>query len=228
MGRIRPDKQIVTAIGQGYVLHTDASGELVFEQLSTLVDTLETVTSVSYDDATAIFTYIDENGTANTLTLPHVNGMTFDNATNILTITLNDGTSYSVDLSSLAGGGGGTFNSFNVTDGTNTETINDSDTLTFQGDVGIKPAVSPTDNVKYSLDLREYVFTNLTSGTDVTVPAAAGSIPSSAYVWVIRNGLVLPPTEYTIAGNTITFTVPFGTAPNSNGSETVHIKWFNP
>ena len=101
-----------------------------------------------------------------------VTGFTYDNI-NTLTVSSNDGGSYSVSLTTLSastlqasiisgttfyGDGSnlsnvGSFSNFIISDGTNTETIDDGNTLLFVGGEAIKSTVSATDTVTFRLDI---------------------------------------------------------------------------
>lgn len=72
-------------------------------------------------------------------------------------------------------GGGGSF-SFDITDGTNTETVSDTQTLTFIGQNGISAVVSPVDTV---------TFDGLTT-ENIVAPVAAPAVPTQPNLWYNR------------------------------------------
>ena len=124
--RIRPDKQIQTAPGQGYVPYSDNNGELQFALLSALVPAgngstvtdafvrgdIRSIESVRLEGSTLIITYIDNTGavfnkSVNLTTLAvdvNLTGAILqrpDANTYILQLTESDGTTISVNLSDL-------------------------------------------------------------------------------------------------------------------------------
>jgi hypothetical protein len=123
--RIRPDKQIQTAPGQGYVPYSDTNGELQFALLSALMPTgnsgvadafvrgdIRSIDSVQLTGNTLVIAYTDNTGahftkSCNLSTLAvdvKVNGAILqhpDANTYILQLTESDGTTISVNLSDL-------------------------------------------------------------------------------------------------------------------------------
>ena len=124
--RIRPDKQIQTAPGQGYVPYSDNNGELQFALLSALVPAgggstvtdafvrgdIRSIENVRLEGSTLIITYIDNTGAVFTKSVDlttlavdvKVTGAILqrpDANTYILQLTESDGTTISVNLSDL-------------------------------------------------------------------------------------------------------------------------------
>lgn len=119
--RIRPDKQIQTAPGPGYVLHSDVNGELQFALLSALIGNsgnqtlppyIRSIDSLQLIGNTLVLKYTDQNGTQLTRSCDlttlavdvKVTGAVLqrpDANTYILQITESDGTTVSVNLSDL-------------------------------------------------------------------------------------------------------------------------------
>lgn len=122
--RIRPDKQIQTAPGQGYVLHSDTNGELQFALLSAITDggigtypdfvigDVHTIDSVQLVGTTLVLQYTNNQGTQFTKSCEltslavdvNVTGAILqhpDANTYILQLTENDGSTVSVNLSDL-------------------------------------------------------------------------------------------------------------------------------
>lgn len=111
-----------------------------------------------------------------------ITGFTFDNI-NTYTLTDNEGNIFSTTINSLSastisattfyGDGSqltnvGGFNNFIVSDGNNTQTISDGDTLSFLTNSGLTFTVSPTDNV--TLDY------NLTGMTSIVTPTSGDKL----------------------------------------------------
>lgn len=82
---------------------------------------------------------------------------------------LSIGSGLSLIGNTLSTSGGGSMSSFSITDGSTTETINDSDTITYTGSEGVSLEVSATDTVTATLN-----FLPLTQ-------AAPASLDSFAY-----------------------------------------------
>lgn len=61
-------------------------------------------------------------------------------------------------------------------------------------------------------------FTNLTTGTSVTL-----SVTPTSIVSIKRNGVEATGGDYTVAGATITFNEAFGPSPGATGSESVTV-----
>ncbi len=123
--RIRPDKQIQTAPGQGYVLHSDTNGELQFALLSALTQQgngtvtdafvrgdIRSIDSVQLISNTLVIAYTDNTGahftkSCNLSSLAvdvKVTGAILqrpDANTYILQLTESDGSTVSVNLSNL-------------------------------------------------------------------------------------------------------------------------------
>jgi hypothetical protein len=112
----------------------------------------------------------------NGISIPNtsITGFTYDDV-NTFTINQNDGVSFSASINILSAttfygdgsnltGVGGSFTSFDISDGNNTQTINDGNTISFLTNSGLTFTVSATDNV--TLD---YNLTGMTSvGTPTT------------------------------------------------------------
>ena len=121
--RIRPDKQIQTAPGQGYVLHSDINGELQFALLASLtgdggttpgfvIGDVHTIDSVQLTGTTLVLKYTDNQGAQFTKSCDltalavdvKVTGAILqkpDANTYILQLTESDGSTVSVNLSDL-------------------------------------------------------------------------------------------------------------------------------
>ena len=122
--RIRPDKQIQTAPGQGYVLHSDTNGELQFALLASLtgdgggttpgfvIGDVHTIDSVQLTSTTLVLKYTDNQGAQFTKSCDltalavdvKVTGAILqhpDANTYILRLTESDGSTVSVNLSDL-------------------------------------------------------------------------------------------------------------------------------
>jgi hypothetical protein len=123
--RIRPDKQIQAAPGQGYTLHSDSNGELQFALLSGLFPTsngtvteafvrgdIRSIDSLQLQGNVLVLNYTDNTGasfskTCDLTTLAvdvKVTGAILqcpDASTYILQLTESDGTTVSVNLSDL-------------------------------------------------------------------------------------------------------------------------------
>ncbi len=119
--RIRPDKQIQTAPGQGYVLHSDTNGELQFALLSALagggntgfaIGDIRSIDSLQLVGTTLILHYttnqsvqLTKSCDLTTLAVDvNVNGAILqhpDANTYVLQITESDGSTVSVNLSDL-------------------------------------------------------------------------------------------------------------------------------
>lgn len=122
--RIRPDKQIQTAPGQGYVLHSDTNGELQFSLLSSLtsdggggttgpfIGDVRSIDSVQLVGTTLVLQYTTNQGTQLTRSCNleslavdvKVTGAILqrpDANTYILQLTESDGSTVTVNLSDL-------------------------------------------------------------------------------------------------------------------------------
>lgn len=121
--RIRPDKQIQTAPGQGYVLHSDTNGELQFALLSSLtgdgggntsgaIGDVRSIDSVQLVGTTLVLQYTNSQGTQFTRSCNlealavdvKVTGAILqrpDANTYILQLTESDGSTVTVNLSDL-------------------------------------------------------------------------------------------------------------------------------
>ena len=102
--RVNLGSQLEKSTGLGYVVYTNGTGVPGYELLEPKVKASETLTSVTYDAETGLFTYTDEAGQVTNVNLPVENFLsnaTYDQASQTLTLTLNDNTSFSVDLGEL-------------------------------------------------------------------------------------------------------------------------------
>ena len=147
-------------------------------ELGTPVDINETITAIGYDPLTNTITYTDEAGVSIDIDLTalaidiNVASVTYDPVTGEIVLTETDGSVHTIDI-------GPPVSQFNITDGTTTETVSGSDTITFQGDgVIVGTNVGPTDTVTtYILPgLPGDVLTTDSFGSVVWAPAATGGV----------------------------------------------------
>ena len=109
------------------------------------------------------------------------------------------------------GGGGGGMTSFTLSDGSNTQTIGNADTLTITGGTGLTSTVSATDTATIDLD-------------DTTVsPGTYGDATNSAQITVDQQGRITAASNVAISGGggSMTFTLTGNSGvgiPVSNGS----------
>jgi hypothetical protein len=139
--------------------------------------------------------------------------VTWNDATNNLVLTFDSGATVNVPIiDSIA-----TFISdFTISDGTNTDLVQNHETLNFAGASGIRPTVS-ANTVTYGLRTQKDVFTGLTTGNTNTLTQVPLLIFRKN-----RNGLdKLEGTgnDFTITGTTVTWTVPFGSSGGGAGTE---------
>lgn len=109
------------------------------------------------------------------------------------------------------GGGGGGMTSFTLSDGSNTQTITNADTLTIAGGTGLTSTVGATDTATIDLD-------------DTTVtPGTYGDATNSAQITVDQQGRITAASNVAISGGggSMTFTLSGNSGvgvPVSNGS----------
>ena len=105
-------------------------------------------------------------------------GATFVGSTNDIYIRIDKSAPCVLaDWQLIGAGGGGSFNNFTISDGTNSQLIEDGDTLTFVDSDGITAVVSATDTVTYTIVLDSVTG----SGDNILVKSA--------------NGLYVPPSS---------------------------------
>lgn len=99
--------------------------------------------------------------------------------------------------------GGGTMSSFTLSDGLNTQTIEDSNTLTATGGQGITTAVSATDTLTISLHSSiAGTGLNLTGNTlDVQIDSSTIDINGSSQLYVPAGGITQTELATSVAGN---------------------------
>jgi hypothetical protein len=191
--RIRPDKQIQRAAASGYVLVSDANGELQFQLLANLVSgggggitAVRDITDVSLLANNLVIKYLDAAGNEQVKTVSlaaFATDVKIDNATLIqrseqgtyvLNIHQSDGTSIEIDLKSLLAV---------VT--TNTADI----TLAGDGTPANPLRATLTQAVKDKLGAYKYTeeFTGLNNDSGKTIHLAHVPIPGTVKVY--RNGM---------------------------------------
>lgn len=175
-----------------------------------------------------------------------VTGASWSDATNTLTLTFDGGTTVDVSITDTASV---FLADFVISDGTTTDTVNNHETVTFNGDTMIKATVS-ANAVKYEIDntgsssgqvittdgttdswgyakerQARNEFTPASGGNTVTLTNTPIARPSSTVVRSVAlylNGMLVPSTEYTIVGTTVTFTsYTFGSSTGGAGTDTI-------
>jgi hypothetical protein len=153
-----------------------------------------------------------------------VTGATWDDATNTLTITFANGSTVDVPIVDAIN----TFLSdWNIQADTGSGFIENHGLLSVVGTPGqiITDYDAGTLTISLGFAEQQQVFTNLTSGTTVTLSStpASGSI-----LEVYRNGvaqIIGAGNDFTLAGAVLTFAVAFGNSPGGSGGENVLVRY---
>lgn len=144
-----------------------------------------------------------------------IKDVTWDDATNSLVLTFDSGATVDVPIVDAISTW---LSDFTISDGTNTDIVNNHETLVFTGTGGVTTAVSPNE-VTIGIQTQTDIFTGLTSGTTVTLTQTPITI-----LYGDRNGLGQLEGvgfDYTISGTTVTFNTAFGSSVGGAEVETV-------
>lgn len=153
-----------------------------------------------------------------------VTGATWDDATNTLTITFANGSTVDVPIVDAIGA---FLSDWNIQADSGSGIIENHGLLSVVGTPGqvVTDYAAGTLTISLGFSEQQEIFTNLTSGTTVTLSStpASGSI-----LEVERNGLgqlIGAGNDFTLAGAVLTFATAFGSSPGGAGSETVLVRY---
>jgi hypothetical protein len=151
-----------------------------------------------------------------------ITGGSWNDVTNTLELTLEGGGVVSIPIVDLVSA---FLADFVVAGDTGSDTINNHETLTVAGALGLKTAVT-ANTITISVDEVTEHFSALTTGTTLTL---ANSTTDAAVMVATRNGVVQwsgTPADYSISGTTLTVPVAFGISSGSGSTgETFSIRY---
>lgn len=147
-----------------------------------------------------------------------VTGASWNDATNELVLTFDNGSTVPIPIVDAIA----TFLAdFTISDGTATDVVYNHETLLFEG-IGVTPTVS-ANKVSYRVAQLKEVFAPANGDTTVTLANAAhATLP----IMVMRNGVELLASEFSVAGAVITFADSFSVSGGAIYSESVIVHYY--
>lgn len=215
-GAVLLDSQALEFTG-GTGIDTSASGKTVTLAIDSTVATLTGSQTLTNKTLTSAVLNTGVSGTA----IKDEDDMASDSATHLAT---QQSIKKYVD-DSVASAGGGTMSKFTISDGSNTQDIEQADTLTFAGTTNeVDVAVSATDTLTIGLPANVTVSNDLDVSNDLTV----------AKNLVVGQNLTVNGTTTTVNSTTVTvddpiFTLGGDSAPSSddNKDRGIEFRWHN-
>lgn len=153
-----------------------------------------------------------------------VTGATWDDATNTLTITFANGSTVDVSIVDAIGA---FLSDWNIQADSGSGIIENHGLLSVVGTPGqiLTDYAGGTLTISLGFAEQQEVFTNLTTGSTVTL----SSTPASGFVLEVdRNGLaqiIGAGNDFTLSGAVLTFATAFGNSPGGSGGETVMVRY---